>query len=1352
MGLWPVGVPPSGPMDDLSFRLGNQLLGNSERAGGARADRDRSDAAVPRPTRWCASRARRRSRSSTVSRSRCGRRSTVPAGATLKIGAIGPPGLRARTCSCAAASTCPRCSAAGPRSRSAASAVTAAARSRPATCSRSAREPDAPSVDGALPEAEQPVDRRRRGSSACSRVRTARRSSSPPDGLTALFDAEYQVHHNSAAHRRAADRSRAGVGARRRRRRGPAPVEHPRHRVRGRHGGPHRRHADPARSRRSQPRRLRVPGDRGDGRALEARAAPARRHRASSSRSPPTPPTTCGCPLGPPAVHAAALVPSRDATGGVLDRWDADGDRPEVCWRRSGDEYLLVEYGPMTLDLALRFRVHALAQWIEEHGLVGAIEATPGIRSLQVHVDPAQISVAGAVEALQAAESELPGAAEAEVESRIVHLPLSWDDPSTREAIARYMSTVRDDAPWCPWNIEFIRRVNGLADVDAVHRILFDASYLVLGLGDVYLGAPGRDSARSAAPARHHEVQPGAHVDARRTRSASAARTSACTGWRGRAATSSSGAPCRCGTATARTRDFEKPWLLRTFDQIRFFEVSADELMDWRRELPLGRAELDITPTRLRLADHLQFLADNEPSITAFRRPAAGRVRRRARPMGRVGRVRPGRDAEIEPETDHSELDGATLVESALHASVWQVVVEQGQKVTEGEVLVVLEAMKMETQVVAPAERRGAGGARPLGPGGPARPGAGGADVTGTATRSRPRARAHRRGRQQRAARSVDHRATRGRGDGGRGARSRSDSTPATTLPLAGVTIAIKDNIDVAGHADHRGAPARSTGGPAQSATAVERLDRRRRGRRSARPTSTSSRPGSSGPGRRTARAATHVDPTRISGGSSSGSALAVALGEVDVALGTDTAGSGRVPAALNGIVGLKPTRGLVSNARRGPRVPLARLRLGVRPHRRARPRPSSRSQPGPDPTDPWSRTPPTRRPRSSRRRRSGSVSPAPTSSRSLDPDAAAGVDRGGDATSRRSARRSRSTSGPYLDVGDLLYGSALIAERYDAVGEFLAAHPDGADPTVAALIGAAGTLPAHQLAGDLRPGPAPRRGVRTGVGCRRRHRDPHRRRRRRRSPRSRPIRSARTRSSGASRTAATSSTSAPLRCRAACAPTECRSASPSSRPRSPTRSSPRPRRGCLGEPDPPRPPWSGTTTIVVVGAHLRGQPLNHQLTDRGGCFVADGRHRVRVPAARAADHAAEAGAGPRRRRRELDRGRAVGAADRRLRRVRHRRPLPADHRHRRARRRHHPPGLPLRGVGRDHRPRRQPLRRLASRYLEDLRRPPPDPCAGAAAVDVDSDNTAEPRAGSVRGMIRRQQSGPVAEISLGCS
>ena len=71
----------------------------------------------------------------------------------------------------------------------------------------------------------------------------------------------------------------------------------------------------------------------------------------------------------------------------MLDSWPPDAGRPAVQWRRSGEDYLLVEYGPMVLDLELRFRVHALQQWLEESAPRGVIDITPGIRSLQVHFD-----------------------------------------------------------------------------------------------------------------------------------------------------------------------------------------------------------------------------------------------------------------------------------------------------------------------------------------------------------------------------------------------------------------------------------------------------------------------------------------------------------------------------------------------------------------------------------------------------------------------------------------------------------------------------------------------------------------------------------------------------------------------------------------------------------------------------------------------------------------------------------------------------------------------------------------------------------------------------------------------------
>jgi urea carboxylase len=140
--------------------------------------------------------------------------------------------------------------------------------------------------------------------------------------------------------------------------------------------------------------------------------------------------------------------------GGVLDHWEPTASRPSVTYRRSGDDNLLVEYGPMQLDLALRMRVHALASALADEGLA---QLTPGIRSLQVRAEPDAV-----LDLVQSIEESLPATHDLVVPSRTVHLPLSWDDPATREAIARYMAGVRDDAPWCPWNIEFIRRINGV--------------------------------------------------------------------------------------------------------------------------------------------------------------------------------------------------------------------------------------------------------------------------------------------------------------------------------------------------------------------------------------------------------------------------------------------------------------------------------------------------------------------------------------------------------------------------------------------------------------------------------------------------------------------------------------------------------------------------------------------------------------------------------------------------------------------------------------------------------------------------------------------------------------------------
>ncbi|NQD96754.1 carboxyltransferase domain-containing protein, partial [Pseudomonas sp. CrR25] len=149
--------------------------------------------------------------------------------------------------------------------------------------------------------------------------------------------------------------------------------------------------------------------------------------------------------------------------------------------RLSGDTHLLLEIGEPELDLVLRFRGHALMQALEAKTLDGVIDLTPGIRSLQVHYQPETLTLADLLGIVAGEWDAVCAARDLKVPSRIVHLPLSWDDPACQLAIDKYMTTVRKDAPWCPSNLEFIRRINDLPNLDEVYRTVFEASYLVMG-------------------------------------------------------------------------------------------------------------------------------------------------------------------------------------------------------------------------------------------------------------------------------------------------------------------------------------------------------------------------------------------------------------------------------------------------------------------------------------------------------------------------------------------------------------------------------------------------------------------------------------------------------------------------------------------------------------------------------------------------------------------------------------------------------------------------------------------------------------------------------------------------------
>ncbi|MEI7290565.1 5-oxoprolinase/urea amidolyase family protein [Paraburkholderia tropica] len=393
----------------------------------------------------------------------------------------------------------------------------------------------------------------------------------------------------------------------------------------------------------------------------------------------------------------------------VLHRSESTGESGvDVVYRRSGDRNLLIEYGPPVLDLKLRFRVHALMNWLAEHRLPGIVDLTPGIRSLQVHIDPGTLSLDALLDHLKHAETQLPAVDAMRVPNRVVHLPLSWDDPSTRVAIERYMQSVRPDAPWCPSNIEFIRRINGLNSIDDVKRILFDARYLVLGLGDVYLGAP----VATPVDPRHRLVTT-KYNPARTWTPENAVGIGGaylCVyGMEGPGGYQFVGRTVQMWNRYRTTKEFEagKPWLLRFFDEIRFYEVSESELAQWRSEFIAGRRSLHIEESVFDLGEYERFLRDEAASIAAFKatqQAAFEAERERWREAGQAEYVgEPGAEGGANAQSQTELDDDCRAIGADVSGSVWKLLVAQGDAVEEGQDVAILESMKMEVTVAAPA-------------------------------------------------------------------------------------------------------------------------------------------------------------------------------------------------------------------------------------------------------------------------------------------------------------------------------------------------------------------------------------------------------------------------------------------------------------------------------------------------------------------------------------------------------------------------------------------------------------------------------------------------------------------------
>jgi urea carboxylase len=391
----------------------------------------------------------------------------------------------------------------------------------------------------------------------------------------------------------------------------------------------------------------------------------------------------------------------------ILTELPATNVRPAVIYRQAGDHYILIEYGSMNLDLRYRFRVHFLMEQLRNHHPVeGILELSPGVRSLQIKYDSRIIHQRQLIAALLAAEDRLPSDDSAiRVKSRIVYLPLTFEDSATLDAVKRYRETVRESAPWLPNNVDFIQRINGLASRADVQKIVFDASYLVLGLGDVYLGAP------CAVPIdpRHRIV----------TSKYNPARTFTAEGTVGIGGVymciygmDSPGGYQLIGRTLPIWNTFTRntafkngdPWLLRFFDQVRFYPVDEAELITQRHAFREGRLNIRIIEdNEFDLGEYNDFLKRESESITNFTTKQSAAFDEEVSHWQKDVDVK-NETLENNPEIEEiqSETDGQTNITADICGSVWKLLVEQDQMVEANAPVIILEAMKMELIVRSP--------------------------------------------------------------------------------------------------------------------------------------------------------------------------------------------------------------------------------------------------------------------------------------------------------------------------------------------------------------------------------------------------------------------------------------------------------------------------------------------------------------------------------------------------------------------------------------------------------------------------------------------------------------------------
>lgn len=403
-----------------------------------------------------------------------------------------------------------------------------------------------------------------------------------------------------------------------------------------------------------------------------------------------------------PSIENASIEPENP----ILATTQTSTNAPIVTYRQAGDKYVLVEYGETIMDLNYSYRVHKLIEMVESHKTIGIVEMSQGVRSVLIEFDGLKIHQKTLVETLIAYESEVSFTNKWTVPSRVIKLPMAFEDKKTLDAVTRYQETIRSDAPWLPNNVDFIANINGI-ERSSVKDMLYAARFLVLGLGDVFLGAP------CAVPLDPRHRFLGSKYNPSRTFTPNGTvgiggmfmciyTMESPGGYQLVGRTIPIWDKLSLGNYTKKFNN-GNPWLLTPFDQVSFYPVSEEELEQMVEDSQHGHFEVEMVESVFDHSKYLTWIQENSESIEAFQRTQHGEKLDEFKRLIQVSNAELEKSGTKVDESAEELPENAVVIYSEYSGRFWKSLVNAGDEVKDGQGLVVIEAMKTEMAVNATA-------------------------------------------------------------------------------------------------------------------------------------------------------------------------------------------------------------------------------------------------------------------------------------------------------------------------------------------------------------------------------------------------------------------------------------------------------------------------------------------------------------------------------------------------------------------------------------------------------------------------------------------------------------------------